>query len=90
MEGISRIGVSIILNKKRYSKLWFSNVPAVFQFHDSRQILDFSIHSTFFVEYHFPVRVSKDDKGQASVTTEEIRVASSKITDDGKSIVFPP
>ncbi|NXY60159.1 C2CD3 protein, partial [Callaeas wilsoni] len=37
---------------------------------------------TFFVEYHFPLRVSKDDKGQVSVTTEAIRVASSKITDD--------
>ncbi|NXB73353.1 C2CD3 protein, partial [Donacobius atricapilla] len=37
---------------------------------------------TFFVEYHFPVRVSKDEKGQVSVTTEATRVASSKITDD--------
>lgn len=50
----------------------------------------FFIHSTFFVEYHFPVRVSKDGKGQVSIATEAIRVASSKITDDGKSIVFPP
>ncbi|NXX36922.1 C2CD3 protein, partial [Nicator chloris] len=42
-----------------------------------------SVHKcTFFVEYHFPMRVSKDDKGQVSVTTEAIRVASSKITDD--------
>ncbi|RMC01762.1 hypothetical protein DUI87_21780 [Hirundo rustica rustica] len=42
-----------------------------------------SVHKcTFFVEYHFPVRVSKDGKGQASVTTETIRVASSKITHD--------
>ncbi|KAF4804949.1 C2 domain-containing protein 3 [Turdus rufiventris] len=42
-----------------------------------------SVHKcTFFVEYHFPVRVSKDDKGQVSITTEAIRVASSKITDD--------
>ncbi|NXU35839.1 C2CD3 protein, partial [Drymodes brunneopygia] len=42
-----------------------------------------SVHKcTFFVEYHFPVRVSKGDKGQVSITTEEIRVASSKITDD--------
>lgn len=65
------------------------------QFHDSHQILDglwspfpFFIHSTFFVEYHFPVRVSKDDKGQVSITTETVRVASSKITDDGKSIIL--
>lgn len=49
----------------------------------------FYIHSTFFVEYHFPVRASKDDKGQVSITTEAIRVASSKITDDGKSIILP-
>ncbi|NXW77049.1 C2CD3 protein, partial [Hirundo rustica] len=42
-----------------------------------------SVHKcTFFVEYHFPVRVSKDGKGQVSVTTETIRVASSKITHD--------
>ncbi|NWR43241.1 C2CD3 protein, partial [Regulus satrapa] len=42
-----------------------------------------SVHKcTFFVEYHFPVRVSKDDKGQVSIKTEAIRVASSKITDD--------
>ncbi|NXK69492.1 C2CD3 protein, partial [Sylvietta virens] len=42
-----------------------------------------SVHKcTFFVEYHFPVRVSKDGQGQASVTRETIRVASSKITDD--------
>ncbi|NXA01689.1 C2CD3 protein, partial [Nesospiza acunhae] len=37
---------------------------------------------TFFVEYHFPVKVSKDGKGQVSIATEAIRVASSKITDD--------
>ncbi|NWT21425.1 C2CD3 protein, partial [Vireo altiloquus] len=42
-----------------------------------------SVHKcTFFVEYHFPVGISKDDKGQVSITTEVIRVASSKITDD--------
>ncbi|XP_064267291.1 C2 domain-containing protein 3 isoform X2 [Passer domesticus] len=42
-----------------------------------------SVHKcTFFVEYHFPVRVCKDEKGQVSVATEAIRVASSKITDD--------
>ncbi|XP_016160650.1 PREDICTED: C2 domain-containing protein 3 isoform X2 [Ficedula albicollis] len=42
-----------------------------------------SVHKcTFFVEYHFPVRVSKDDEGQVSITTEAIRVASSKITDN--------
>ncbi|XP_059726637.1 C2 domain-containing protein 3 isoform X3 [Haemorhous mexicanus] len=41
-----------------------------------------SVHKcTFFVEYHFPVRVSKDEKGQVSIATEAIRVASSKITD---------
>ncbi|KAJ7426082.1 hypothetical protein WISP_19115 [Willisornis vidua] len=39
---------------------------------------------TFFVECHFPVGVSKDDKGQVSIKTELIRVASSKITDDEK------
>ncbi|XP_051636270.1 C2 domain-containing protein 3 isoform X12 [Manacus candei] len=48
---------------------------------------------TFFVEYHFPMRVSKDDKGQVSIKTEVIRVASSKITDDGVKFqqrsVFP-
>ncbi|NWX35183.1 C2CD3 protein, partial [Notiomystis cincta] len=37
---------------------------------------------TFFVEYHFPVRASKDDKGQVSITTEATRMASSKITGD--------
>ncbi|NXH46119.1 C2CD3 protein, partial [Dicaeum eximium] len=42
-----------------------------------------SVHKcTFFVEYHFPMRVSKDEKGQVSITREAIRVASSKITDD--------
>ncbi|XP_074386293.1 C2 domain-containing protein 3 isoform X4 [Zonotrichia albicollis] len=42
-----------------------------------------SVHKcTFFVEYHFPVRVSKDGKGQVSIATEAIRAASSKITDD--------
>ncbi|XP_071418376.1 C2 domain-containing protein 3 isoform X2 [Pithys albifrons albifrons] len=48
---------------------------------------------TFFVECHFPVGVSKDDKGQVSIKTELIRVASSKITDDGVKFqqrsVFP-
>ncbi|KFP84851.1 C2 domain-containing protein 3, partial [Apaloderma vittatum] len=48
---------------------------------------------TFFVEYHFPVRASKDEKGQISITTEVIRVASSKITDDvvkfQQRFVFP-
>uniref|UniRef100_A0A674H2A7 C2 domain containing 3 centriole elongation regulator n=1 Tax=Taeniopygia guttata TaxID=59729 RepID=A0A674H2A7_TAEGU len=48
-----------------------------------------SVHKcTFFVEYHFPVRVSKDGKGQVSIATEAIRVASSKITDDGKMVKF--
>ncbi|XP_074428350.1 C2 domain-containing protein 3 isoform X8 [Larus michahellis] len=36
---------------------------------------------TFFVEYHFPAGASKDEKGQVSITTEVIRIASSKITD---------
>lgn len=35
------------------------------------------------------MRASKDDEGQVSITTEAIRVASSKITDDGKSIILP-
>ncbi|XP_053162073.1 C2 domain-containing protein 3 isoform X3 [Hemicordylus capensis] len=35
---------------------------------------------TFFVEYHFPVGVSKNGVGQVAVTTEIVRVASSKIT----------
>ncbi|NXA65660.1 C2CD3 protein, partial [Mohoua ochrocephala] len=53
-----------------------------------------SVHKcTFFVEYHFPVGVSKDDKGQVSITTEVTRVASSKITDDAVKFqqrsVFP-
>ncbi|NWX47372.1 C2CD3 protein, partial [Steatornis caripensis] len=48
---------------------------------------------TFFVEYHFPVGASKDEKGQVSITTEVIRIASSKITDDAvkfqQRFVFP-
>ncbi|NWX04320.1 C2CD3 protein, partial [Caloenas nicobarica] len=48
---------------------------------------------TFFVEFHFPVGASKDEKGQVSVTTEVTRVASSKITDDAvkfqQRFVFP-
>ncbi|NWW96455.1 C2CD3 protein, partial [Rhynochetos jubatus] len=48
---------------------------------------------TFFVEYHFPVGASKDEKGQVSITTEVTRVASSKITDDvvkfQQRFVFP-
>ncbi|XP_014811606.1 PREDICTED: C2 domain-containing protein 3-like, partial [Calidris pugnax] len=48
---------------------------------------------TFFVEYHFPVGASKDEKGQVSITTEVVRVASSKITDDvvtfQQRFVFP-
>ncbi|NXK56765.1 C2CD3 protein, partial [Chauna torquata] len=35
---------------------------------------------TFFVEYHFPVGASKNEKEQVSITTEVIRIASSKIT----------
>ncbi|XP_062423462.1 C2 domain-containing protein 3 isoform X3 [Rhea pennata] len=48
---------------------------------------------TFFVEYHFPVGASKDEKGQVSLTTEVIRIASSKITGDvvkfQQRFVFP-
>ncbi|NWR54380.1 C2CD3 protein, partial [Bucorvus abyssinicus] len=48
---------------------------------------------TFFVEYHFPVGASRDAKGQVSITTEVIRIASSKITDDvvkfQQRFVFP-
>ncbi|XP_068786907.1 C2 domain-containing protein 3 isoform X3 [Struthio camelus] len=48
---------------------------------------------TFFVEYHFPVGASKDEKGQVSITTEVIRIASSKITGDvvkfQQRFVFP-
>ncbi|NXY46209.1 C2CD3 protein, partial [Ceuthmochares aereus] len=48
---------------------------------------------TFFVEYHFPVGTSKNAKGQVSITTEVIRIASSKITDDvvkfQQRFVFP-
>ncbi|NXD87629.1 C2CD3 protein, partial [Halcyon senegalensis] len=48
---------------------------------------------TFFVEYHFPVGASKDEKGQVSITTELFRIASSKITDDvvkfQQRFVFP-
>uniref|UniRef100_A0A8B9G8H9 C2 domain containing 3 centriole elongation regulator n=1 Tax=Amazona collaria TaxID=241587 RepID=A0A8B9G8H9_9PSIT len=48
---------------------------------------------TFFVEYHFPVGASRDEKGQISLTTEVTRIASSKITDDvvmfQQRFVFP-
>ncbi|NXA48806.1 C2CD3 protein, partial [Nothocercus julius] len=48
---------------------------------------------TFFVEYHFPVGASKDEKGQVSLTTEVTRIASSKITGDvvkfQQRFVFP-
>uniref|UniRef100_A0A8D0HFV3 C2 domain containing 3 centriole elongation regulator n=1 Tax=Sphenodon punctatus TaxID=8508 RepID=A0A8D0HFV3_SPHPU len=43
---------------------------------------------TFFVEYHFPVGISKKGTGQVSVTTEVIRIASSKITGEGKMVKF--
>uniref|UniRef100_A0A8C0GHF8 C2 domain containing 3 centriole elongation regulator n=1 Tax=Chelonoidis abingdonii TaxID=106734 RepID=A0A8C0GHF8_CHEAB len=43
---------------------------------------------TFFVEYHFPVGVSKNETGQISLTTEMIRIASSKITGEGKMVKF--
>ncbi|XP_062983377.1 C2 domain-containing protein 3 [Elgaria multicarinata webbii] len=35
---------------------------------------------TYFVEYHFPVGTSKNGIGQVAVTTEIVRVASSKIS----------
>ncbi|XP_049678896.1 C2 domain-containing protein 3 isoform X2 [Accipiter gentilis] len=48
---------------------------------------------TFFVEYHFPVGASKDEKRQVSIKTEVIRIASSKIRDDAvkfqQRFVFP-
>ncbi|XP_074833928.1 C2 domain-containing protein 3 [Carettochelys insculpta] len=48
---------------------------------------------TFFVEFHFPVGVSKNETGQISLTTEVIRIASSKITGDvvkfQQRFVFP-
>ncbi|XP_075775699.1 C2 domain-containing protein 3 isoform X2 [Pelodiscus sinensis] len=48
---------------------------------------------TFFVEFHFPVGVSKNESGQISLTTEVIRIASSKITGDvvkfQQRFVFP-
>ncbi|KFO92990.1 C2 domain-containing protein 3, partial [Buceros rhinoceros silvestris] len=48
---------------------------------------------TFFVEYHFPMGASRDAKGQVSITTEVIRIASSKISDDvvkfQQRFVFP-
>ncbi|XP_048348957.1 C2 domain-containing protein 3 [Sphaerodactylus townsendi] len=37
---------------------------------------------TFFVEYHFPVKATKNGIGQVAVTTEIIRVASSKISNE--------
>ncbi|XP_058041749.1 C2 domain-containing protein 3 isoform X2 [Ahaetulla prasina] len=48
---------------------------------------------TFFVEYHFPVGTSKNGVGQTAVTTEIVRVASSKFSADGvkfqQRYVFP-
>ncbi|XP_053241025.1 C2 domain-containing protein 3 isoform X3 [Podarcis raffonei] len=35
---------------------------------------------TFFVEFHFPVGASKIGAGQAAITTEIVRIASSKIS----------
>ncbi|XP_054830938.1 C2 domain-containing protein 3 [Eublepharis macularius] len=37
---------------------------------------------TFFVEYHFPVKATKNGIGQVAITTEIIRVASSKISNE--------
>ncbi|XP_063162068.1 C2 domain-containing protein 3 [Candoia aspera] len=48
---------------------------------------------TFFVEYHFPVGASKNGTGQTAVTTEIVRVASSKFSGEGvkfqQRYVFP-
>ncbi|KAM6291413.1 C2 domain-containing protein 3 [Porphyrio hochstetteri] len=48
---------------------------------------------TFFVEYHFPLAASKDEKGQVSIATEVTRIASSKISDNvvkfQQRFVFP-
>ncbi|XP_061485091.1 C2 domain-containing protein 3 [Rhineura floridana] len=48
---------------------------------------------TFFVEYHFPVGASKNETGQVAITTEIVRVASSKISGEGVTFqqryVFP-
>ncbi|KAM6447769.1 C2 domain-containing protein 3 [Liasis olivaceus] len=47
----------------------------------------------FFVEYHFPVGASKNGIGQTAVTTEIVRVASSKFSGEGvkfqQRYVFP-
>ncbi|XP_054020824.1 C2 domain-containing protein 3 [Dryobates pubescens] len=37
---------------------------------------------TFFVEFHFPVGASKDGRGQVSLSTELIQVASRKVMND--------
>ncbi|NXX51004.1 C2CD3 protein, partial [Tricholaema leucomelas] len=37
---------------------------------------------TFFVEFHFPVGASRDGRGEVSLSTEVVRVASRKVTDD--------
>ncbi|XP_070800210.1 C2 domain-containing protein 3 [Pituophis catenifer annectens] len=48
---------------------------------------------TFFVEYHFPVGTSKNGVGQTAVTTEIVRVASSRFSAEGvkfqQRYVFP-
>ncbi|KAM3837580.1 LOW QUALITY PROTEIN: C2 domain-containing protein 3 [Vipera latastei] len=48
---------------------------------------------TFFVEYHFPVGTSKNGTGQTALTTEIVRVASSRFSADGVKFqqrhVFP-
>ncbi|XP_066477982.1 C2 domain-containing protein 3 [Tiliqua scincoides] len=41
---------------------------------------------TFFVEYHFPVGASKNGVGQVAITTEIVRIASSKII--GEAVKF--
>ncbi|KYO49081.1 C2 domain-containing protein 3 isoform C [Alligator mississippiensis] len=48
---------------------------------------------TFFVEYHFPVGISKNETGQVSIATEVIRIASSKVAGEvvkfQQRFVFP-
>ncbi|XP_064000135.1 C2 domain-containing protein 3-like [Pogoniulus pusillus] len=38
--------------------------------------------STFFVEFHFPVGASRDGRGEVSLSTEVVRVASREVTAD--------
>lgn len=40
------------------------------------------------MEYHFPVGFSRGGLGKTALITEVVRLASSKITDGGKRLVF--